>query len=62
MRSENEMYNLILILYVQDMTNYVVRPQLIRMLNWKAGILTRWTVSTGKSSKYLYMRTAHLFC
>ena len=40
--------------YVQDMTNYVVRPQLIRMLDWKAGILTGWTVSTGKSSKYLY--------
>ena len=39
---------------MQDMTNYVVRPQLIRMLDWKAGILTGWTVSTGKSSKYLY--------
>ena len=24
------------------------------MLNWKVGILTEWTVSTGKSSKYLY--------
>lgn len=40
--------------YVQDMTNYCVRPQLITMLNWKAGILTGWSVSTGKSSKYLY--------
>lgn len=40
--------------YVQDMTNYCVRPQLITMLNWKAGILTEWSVSTGKSSKYLY--------
>lgn len=40
--------------YVQDMTNHVVRPELIRMLNWKAGILTGWSVSTGKSSKYLY--------
>lgn len=40
--------------YVQDMTNYIVRPQLIRMLDWKAGILTDWSVSTGKSSKYLY--------
>ena len=40
--------------YVQDMTNHVVRSQLITMLNWKAGILTEWTVSTGKSSKYLY--------
>ena len=40
--------------YVQDMTNHVVRPQLITMLNWKVGILTGWSVSTGKSSKYLY--------
>jgi aminoglycoside 6-adenylyltransferase len=40
--------------YVQDITNYVVRPQLIRMLDWKVGILTGWAVSTGKSSKYLY--------
>ncbi len=40
--------------YVQDMTNYHVRTQLITMLNWKAGILTEWSVSTGKSSKYLY--------
>ena len=39
---------------MQDMTNHVVRPQLITMLNWKAGILTGWSVSTGKSSKYLY--------
>lgn len=42
------------ILYVQDMTNYHVRTELITMLNWKVGILTDWTVSTGKSSKYLY--------
>ena len=40
--------------YVQDMTNYTVRNQLITMLNWKVGIVTEWTVSTGKSSKYLY--------
>ena len=40
--------------YVQDMTNHIVRKQLITMLNWKAGILTEWKVSTGKSSKYLY--------
>ena len=32
--------------YVQDMVNYCVRPQLITMLNWKAGILTDWKVST----------------
>ena len=36
------------------MTNYCVRMQLITMLNWKVGILTGWSVSTGKSSKYLY--------
>ena len=36
------------------MTNHVVRAQLITMLNWKVGILTEWSVSTGKSSKYLY--------
>lgn len=42
------------ILYVQDMANGIVRPELIRMLNWKVGILTDWSVSTGKSSKYLY--------
>ena len=40
--------------YVQDMTSHVVRDQLIIMLNWKVGILTEWSVSTGKSSKYLY--------
>ncbi len=40
--------------YVQDMTNYNVRTELVRMLDWKVGILTNWSVSTGKSSKYLY--------
>ena len=40
--------------YVQDMTNNHVRPQLVTMLNWKAGLLNDWSVSTGKSSKYLY--------
>ena len=40
--------------YVQDMTNNCVRTELITMLNWKAGILADWSVSTGKSSKYLY--------
>ena len=42
------------ILYVQDMTNHVVRNELIIMMNWKVGILTDWSVSTGKSSKYLH--------
>lgn len=40
--------------YVQDMANYHVRAELIKMLNWKAGLITDWSVSTGKSSKYLY--------
>ncbi len=40
--------------YVQDMTNYCVRPELIKMLDWKVGLITNWSVSTGKSSKYLY--------
>lgn len=40
--------------YVQDMTNHHVRPELVKMLDWKVGIMTGWTVSTGKSSKYLY--------
>jgi len=40
--------------YVQDMSNFVVRKQLITMLSWKVGILTDWTVSVGKSAKYMY--------
>ncbi len=40
--------------YVQDMTNFVVRKQLEKMLSWKAGIRTDFQVSVGKSAKYLY--------
>lgn len=40
--------------YVQDMLNFNVRPELTQMLSWKAGILTEFTVSVGKSAKYLY--------
>lgn len=40
--------------YVQDMANFVVRKELERMLSWKAGIKTNFTVSVGKSAKYLY--------
>ncbi len=40
--------------YVMDMINYVVRPQLIRLLEWKIGFETNFTVSTGKSAKYMY--------
>ncbi|MCM1146084.1 MAG: aminoglycoside 6-adenylyltransferase [Clostridium sp.] len=42
------------ILYVQDMTNFHVRTELIKVLDWKVGLITDWSVSTGKSSKYLY--------
>lgn len=41
------------ILYVQDMTNFVVRKQLEKMLSWKAGIKNNFSVSVGKSAKYL---------
>ncbi len=40
--------------YVQDMANFVVRKELERMLSWKAGIKTNFTISVGKSAKYLY--------
>ncbi len=40
--------------YVQDMANFVVRKQLEKMLAWKVGIKTNFTVSVGKSAKYLY--------
>lgn len=39
--------------YVQDMANAVVRKQLEQMLSWKVGIKTGFTVSVGKSAKYL---------
>lgn len=40
--------------YVQDMANFVVRKQLEQMLSWKVGIKTNFSVSVGKSAKYLY--------
>lgn len=40
--------------YVQDMANFVVRKQLEKMLSWKAGIITGFSASMGKSAKYLY--------
>ncbi len=40
--------------YVMDMLNLVVRPQLIRLLGWKIGYKTNFTVSIGKSGKYMY--------
>lgn len=41
------------LLYVQDMTNFVVRKQLEKMLSWKIGIDTDFGVSVGKSAKYM---------
>ena len=40
--------------YVQDMLNYVVRKQLEKMLSWKIGVITDYSVSVGKSAKYMY--------
>lgn len=40
--------------YVMDMLNNVVRPMLIRLLEWKIGYATNFTVSVGKSGKYMY--------
>lgn len=39
--------------YVMDMINYVVRPQLIRLVGWKIGYETLYRVSIGKSGKYM---------
>lgn len=40
--------------YVQDMLNFCVRKQLEKMLSWKIGIDTDFSVSVGKSGKYMY--------
>lgn len=40
--------------YVQDMLNFHVRKELEKVLSWKAGIETDFTVSVGKSAKYMY--------
>ena len=40
--------------YVQDMINFCVRKQLEKILSWKVGIKTDFTVSVGKSAKYMY--------
>ncbi len=39
--------------YVHDMLNFVVRKQLEKMLSWKVGIQTDFSVSVGKSAKYI---------
>lgn len=40
--------------YVQDMVNFVIRKQLEKMLSYKIGIKTNFSVSIGKSGKYMY--------
>lgn len=40
--------------YVQDMLNECVRPQLVKILSWYVGFETDFSVSAGKSAKYLY--------
>lgn len=40
--------------YVHDMLGKAVRPQLVKILSWKIGIETDFTVSVGKSAKYMY--------
>ncbi len=40
--------------YVQDMLNFNVRKQLEKILTWKIGIKTNFSVSVGKSAKYMY--------
>lgn len=40
--------------YVQDMLSFPIRKQLERMLSWKIGIVTNFSVSMGKSGKYMY--------
>lgn len=39
--------------YVQDNLNYYIRPELVKMLSWKVGFSTDFSVSVGKSGKYL---------
>lgn len=40
--------------YAQDMVNCNIRPQLVTLLSWKAGIASGFRCSAGKSGKYLY--------
>ena len=35
------------------MANFIVRKQLEKMLSWKVGIITGFSVSVGKSAKYM---------
>lgn len=36
------------------MTNFIVRKQLEKVLSWKVTIITEFSVSVGKSAKYMY--------
>ena len=36
------------------MLSYAVRPQLVKILSWKIGLDTDFSVSVGKSAKYMY--------
>lgn len=40
--------------YIMDMLNYCVRPMLIRLIEWKIGFQTNFSVSVGKLGKYMY--------
>lgn len=42
------------ILYVMDMLNQHVRPELLRMIAWYVGVNHNFSGSIGKSGKYLY--------
>lgn len=39
--------------YAMDVINFVLRPHLKRLLEWKIGIEHNFSVSTGKSGRYL---------
>lgn len=39
--------------YAMDHLNQIVRPMLIKMLEWKVGLDTGFSLSTGKNGKYL---------
>lgn len=39
--------------YVMDVINFVLRPQLMQLLEWKIGLEHHFSVSVGKSGKYM---------
>jgi len=49
------------LLYAYDHLNFVVRPMLVRMLEWRAGVDAAFAVSVGKNGKYLekYVSAEH---